>query len=351
MPKNYYDILGVNKSASKDEIKKAFHKLAHKYHPDKKGGDEAKFKEINEAYQTLADEKKRQQYDAFGSAGPGAGGFGGFDFSGFTGGGQGAEFDFGDIFSEFFGGGQGGGRVKRGRDISVAIEISFAESVFGTQRQILINKVGVCETCHGTGAKAGTKTKSCASCNGKGRLRETRQSFLGTFSTTRECPTCNGRGEVPETPCQTCGGAGVRDRAEEIKVVVPSGIDSGEMIRMSNQGEAMPGGVSGDLYIKIHIEKHKVFRRDGTNLIMDLPVRLTDALVGAEYEIETLDGKAKLNIPAGVSSGETLRLRDKGVVIKPGKRGDLVINVIVKTPAKLSKRAKELIDQLKQEGI
>jgi molecular chaperone DnaJ len=150
----------------------------------KKGGDEAKFKEINEAYQTLADEKKRQQYDAFGSAGPGAGGFGGFDFSGFTGGGQGAEFDFGDIFSEFFGGGQGGGRVKRGRDISVAIEISFAESVFGTQRQILINKVGVCETCHGTGAKAGTKTKSCASCNGKGRLRETRQSFLGTFSIT-----------------------------------------------------------------------------------------------------------------------------------------------------------------------
>jgi molecular chaperone DnaJ len=251
----------------------------------------------------------------------------------------------------FFWFGVSGGRVKRGRDISVAIEISFAESVFGTQRQILINKVGVCETCHGTGAKAGTKTKSCASCNGKGRLRETRQSFLGTFSTTRECPTCNGRGEVPETPCQTCGGAGVRDRAEEIKVVVPSGIDSGEMIRMSNQGEAMPGGVSGDLYIKIHIEKHKVFRRDGTNLIMDLPVRLTDALVGAEYEIETLDGKAKLNIPAGVSSGETLRLRDKGVVIKPGKRGDLVINVIVKTPAKLSKRAKELIDQLKQEGI
>jgi molecular chaperone DnaJ len=357
--KNYYDILGVTKTASKEEIKKAFHKLAHKYHPDKKGGDEAKFKEVNEAYQTLSNDQKRQQYDAFGSAGPGAG-FGGangagFDFSGFqNANGQGFEFDFGDIFSQFFGGAQGGGgrgRAKRGRDISVDIQISFADAVFGTTREMLLNKVGVCDTCSGKGAKSGSKLKTCTTCNGKGQIQETRQSFLGTFSTARECPKCYGRGEVPEEVCSTCGGAGISKKSQSIKVVIPPGIDNGEMIRMSNQGEAVSGGVSGDLYVRIHVEASKIFKREGVNLIMELPVKLSDAILGAEYEVETLDGKLKTKIPAGISYGELLRVREKGIPGKTGRRGDLLMRVVIKTPSKLSKKAREAIERLKEEGI
>ncbi len=356
MAKDYYELLGVSKTASKDEIKKAFHKLAHKHHPDK-GGDEARFKEINEAYQTLSDEQKRAQYDRFGAGGPQGQGFGSgagsqagwdFDFSGFTGGGaEGFQFDLGDIFGDMFG---GGGRARRGRDISVDIQITFAESIFGTERKVLINKISACETCNGSGAAPGAKTKKCETCNGQGKINEMRQSFLGSFSSVRACNVCHGSGTVPEESCKTCGGEGVRKKNEEITIRVPAGINPGEMIRLSGQGEAIPHGTAGDLYIKIHIEKDKRFSRDGNNLIMDLPIKLTDSLLGASYDIETLDGKVKFDIPEGTSSGDILRVKGKGV--PAGKsRGDLLVKVVIKTPTKLSRTAKDLINKLKEEGV
>lgn len=352
--KNYYQILGVDKSASKDEIKKAFRKLAHQYHPDKKTGDEAKFKELNEAYQVLSDDGKREQYDRFGSTGggfsggqPGGFDFSGFDFSNFTGG-ENMEFDFGDIFSNIF---TGGRRARRGRDISVDIAISFSDSIFGTEKEILINKIGSCETCDGKGAEKGSKSKTCATCNGKGQIREARRSFIGTIQSTRECETCHGRGEVPEKTCPTCQGAGVIKKTESIKVVVPAGIEAGEMIRLSGRGEAISNGPSGDLYIKVHIDKDKRFTRDGANLFLNLEVKLTDALLGAHYKVETLDGQLDLAVPAGISSGEILRVKGKGVGPKGGRRGDLMIKVIIPTPTKLSAKAKKIIEDLKQEGL
>lgn len=348
--KNYYDILGVQRNATKDEIKKAFHKLAHKYHPDKKGGDEAKFKEINEAYQILSDEQKRAQYDNFGAAGGGPGGMGGFDFSGFQGAGaEGIHFDLGDIFGEFFGGNRG--RARRGRDISVDIQIPFAEAIFGTERTVLINKVGTCEACSGSGAAPESKTKQCLTCQGRGRIRESRQTFFGAFNAERECPTCAGRGQIPETPCSICRGAGVRQKAEEVRIAIPAGIQDGEMIRMANQGEATQSGVAGDLYIRIHVERHTHLRRDGENLIMDLPIKLTTALLGADEQIKTLDGQLTLKIPAGISHGELLRVRGRGVPSRGGKRGDLLVRIVIKTPTKLSRKAKTLIENLKEEGL
>ncbi len=350
--KNYYEILGVNRTASKDEIKKAFHKLAHRYHPDKKTGDEGKFKAINEAYQILSDDRKRQEYDAYGSSGATSGNT--WDFSDFTraNGAGGMEFDFGDIFSEFFSGGRGRGQqVKRGRDISVDIQVTFQEAVFGVDRQVLIHKVSQCQVCQGNGAKTGSKAKKCQTCDGKGQIREARKSFLGTISVARDCTTCFGSGEVPEEKCSNCDGVGVVKGPEEIKVAIPTGIENGEMIRLANQGEAAPRGVSGDLYVRVHVEKHRTFRRDGLNLVMDLSVKLSDAILGAEYAVETLDGMIKVKIPAGISYGEILRVRSRGVPYRGGKRGDLLIRMIIKTPAKLSRQARKLIEDLKKEGI
>ena len=369
MAKDYYKTLGVEKKASKDEVKKAFHKLAHKYHPDKQGGDEAKFKEINEAYQILSDDNKRAQYDQFGSnfngggPGPGAsgfggqGGFGGFDFSGFqnTGGsGQGFEFDLGDIFGEMFGGQAGGRRAqqRRGRDISVDIQISFKEAVFGTERNILITKVSQCATCHGSGAEAGSQMKKCATCGGKGKVNETRRSIFGVFQSTRECSDCLGRGEGPEKKCKVCNGAGVLNKQESIKVAIPSGLDNGEMIRLTGQGEAAPGGQSGDLYVKIHVERDINFKRVGHDLTTELKVKLTDAILGGERQLETLDGPLTLKIPSGLAYGEILRIKSKGVPIhQSSRRGDLLVRVTFPTPAKLSRSAKKAIEDLREEGI
>ncbi|MBI2100251.1 MAG: molecular chaperone DnaJ [Candidatus Vogelbacteria bacterium] len=358
--KDYYQILGIKRGASGEEIRKAFHRLAHKYHPDKKGGDESKFKEVNEAYQILSDEKKRQQYDHFGAGGFSAqsarGGLGwDFDFSNFSGG-QGMEFDLGDIFSDFFSatGGSafgGGGRKRRGRDISVDIQISFADAVFGTERQILINKIGVCDECRGSGARPGSKMIKCATCAGKGKINEASRSFMGAFNMSRECATCRGRGEIPETACGACGGLGILKKTEEIKVAVPAGIENGEMIRSSGQGEATPSGVSGDLYVRIHVEKHPIFRRDGANLLMDLPVKMSDALLGSEAKIATLDGELSVKIPEGITSGEILRVKNRGVAAKGARRGDLLIRVVINTPTKLSRKARHLIEELKKEGL
>lgn len=249
MSKNYYDVLGVGKSASKEEIKKAFYKLAAKYHPDKKGGDEAKFKEVNEAYQTLSDDKKRKEYDTYGQTFNGAGGngngFGGFGgFGGFN---QGdfsdMQFDFGDlgdIFGDMFGGGfSGGSRQKRGRDISLEIDVPFTEAVFGTERTVMITKVSTCEVCDGTGAKHGSKKKTCATCNGQGKMHDVKKTFMGNFQTVRTCTTCNGVGQVPEERCSTCKGNGVYNKREDVVISVPAGISNGEMIRMTGMGEAI----------------------------------------------------------------------------------------------------------------
>src|SRR3989344_5554473 len=365
MSKDYYNVLGVEKGATKDEIKKAFYKLAHKYHPDKKEGDEKKFKEVNEAYQTLSDDDKRAKYDQFGSGfenmgGASAGGygdprgFGGFDFSGFQNGGQ--EFDFGnlnDIFSDFFGGGMGGGRTqaRRGRDISTEIHISFSESIFGVNRKILITKTSSCETCKGSGAKADTKMESCKTCNGQGQIREAKRTILGTISSTKVCEMCLGSGEMPKEKCEKCHGKGVLRKEEEISLAIPAGIRNGEMVRMSSMGEAVAKGTSGDLYIKINVVPHATFKRDGHDLVMNLNLKLSDALLGTEYPIETLDGKIKVTIPEGVGINEILRVKGKGVPVGKGKRGDLLIKLNIKMPTKISRKSRELIEELKKEGV
>ncbi len=370
MGKDYYKILGVEKSASKDDIKKAFYKLAHKYHPDKKGGDESKFKEVNEAYQVLSDDQKRQNYDQFGpgfenmrqgQAGGqyGPGGFGGFDFSGFQNAGfgnGGVEFDFGnlnDIFGEFFGGGMGRqrGGSKRGRDISTEMEITFSDSVFGTTRKFLMTKTSVCKTCQGTGGKPGTKMETCKHCNGQGKIHETRRSFLGAFSTTKVCEDCGGSGKVPAEKCSDCKGSGVVRNETEISLNIPAGIRDGEMMRLSGMGEAVSKGTPGDLYVKINVAPHPIFRREGNNLVMNLDLKLSDALLGTEREIDALDGKISVKVPEGVSINEILRIKGKGVPMGGKKRGDLLIKLNINMPNKLSRKEKELVEKLKEEGI
>ncbi len=366
MNKDYYKILGVEKNASKDEIKKAFYKLAHKYHPDKKEGNEAKFKEVNEAYQVLSDDGKRSKYDQFGSGfenmgGASSGGygdprqgFGGVGFGGFENGEAG--FDFGnlnDIFSDFFGGGMGGGRreTRRGRDISTEIQISFSEAVFGTSRKILITKTSTCGICGGSGAKPGSKTETCKYCNGQGHIREAKRTILGTISSTKLCEECLGSGTVPKEKCENCKGKGILRKEEEISINVPAGIRDGEMIRMAGMGEAISKGTAGDLYIKINVTPHPIFKREGNDLTMNLDLKLTDALLGAEYPIKTLDGDITVKIPEGVSINEILRIKGKGVPVTKNKRGDLLIKLKIKLPSKISRKSREIIEQLKKEGI
>ena len=359
--KDYYQILGIAKGASEEDIKKAFRVLAHKYHPDKKGGDEAKFKEASEAYAVLSDQKKRAQYDQYGAytGGNGGQGFNGFDFSNFAQGfqgfdgfanGQGVEFDLGDIFGEMFGG-SGGRRAKRGRDISMDIEIPFRDAIFGTERRVLITKMSLCDTCEGSGAKKGMGTVSCVACNGKGQVREARNTFFGSVSTTRTCPTCKGRGEVPKEKCAACAGEGTLRKQEEVHVVVPSGVENGEMIRMPGRGEALPGGSAGDLYVKIHVKADKLFTRDTNNLVTSLSIKLSDALLGGNHTIQTLDGDTKLAIPQGVAQGEVLRVRGRGVPYGRGNRGDLLVRLDIEFPKKLSRAAKEAVEKLREEGI
>lgn len=352
--KDYYAILGVQKSASEEDIKRAFRKLAQKYHPDKNGGDEAKFKEASEAYSVLSDKKRRAEYDTYGrtfAGGGPQGGFGGFSADGAGGfGGQEFEFDLGDIFGEFFGGGVRRGGKPRGRDISIDIELSFRESVFGTERRVLIAKMSNCPTCEGSGAKRGSKLISCSACNGKGQMQETRNTFFGTFTTSRVCPKCHGKGQMPESACPSCDGAGTARREEEIHIVVPSGVSDGEMIRMPGKGEMAQGGVAGDLYVKLHVRADKQFARDGHHLVTTLNVKLSDALLGGTYQIHTLDGDAPVTIPAGVSHGEVIRIPGKGVP-HGRSRGDLLVTVEIELPKKLSKSSRELIEKLRAEGL
>lgn len=362
MSKDYYKTLGIEKGASQDEIKKAFRKLAHQYHPDKAGGNAEKFKEVNEAYSVLSDDNKRKQYDTFGSAGPGmGGGYGGagfnpndfgFDFSGFNQGGfqqGGVEFDLGDLFGDFFGGGRA--RAKRGSDIQVDIDITFEESVFGAEKVIHLHKTGTCSECAGTGAKKGSKMKICHTCAGKGKVTELKRSIIGSFQTTRTCETCHGSGKEPEEKCPVCKGSGVHKRDQEIKVKIPSGLEEGEMIRLSGAGEAISGGESGDLYIRVHVKKHPQFRKEGNNLVTEIDIKLSDALLGMEYPLKTLDGEIVLKVPEGANEGEILRIKGKGVPTGKMHRGDILVILHVLMPRKLSKEAKRAIEELKKEGF
>jgi len=373
MAKNdYYESLGVKKSANKDEIKKAFYKLAATHHPDK-GGDEKEFKKINEAYQVLSDEKKRKEYDTYGQtfseAGQGGGfqgnpfgqGFSGFegfdfDFSGFqngsqSGGFQNTDFDLGDIFGDVFGGGRS--RQKRGRDMSLEIDVTFEESIFGVERNILISKISKCDICHGHGAKVGSKMETCHKCAGKGKIREIKRTIFGQMEQVRSCENCQGSGQVAKEKCHDCHGVGVKNKKEDIKINIPAGINNGEVIRMNGMGEAVQGGISGDLYIKVLVKSHKLWKREGNDIFMTYEVKLSDALLGAIHIIETLDGRMEINIPVGSKVGDILRIKNRGVPLKNNRpqRGDALVQLNIQMPKHLSKIAKELIEKLKIEGL
>jgi len=354
MSKDYYQILEVEKSASQDEVKKAFRKLAQKYHPDRKTGNEAKFKEVSEAYSVLGNEQKRKEYDSYGrtfAGGQGGGpqGFGGgFDFSGFS---Q-ADINIDDILRGFGGAGFGGQQqVRRGRDISMDTEISFKDSVFGTQKKILIAKVSTCSDCDGSGGKKGTKMDTCSACNGQGKVHETRNSIFGAFQTVAECKECAGSGKIPKEKCPECRGAGVRKQEEEITITIPAGINDGEMIRMTGHGEAIKGGQSGDLYIKVHVTPHELFKRSGPHLVVEVPLKLTDALMGTTYNLTTLEGKQlEVKITPMKKTEETLRVKGHGVP-QGSERGDIFLKLSVSLPQKLSSDVKKLVGQLKEHGL
>ena len=356
--KDYYQILGVEKNASDEEIKKAYRKLAHQHHPDKQGGDDKKFKEINEAYQILSDRAKRSQYDQFGTSfdQAGAGGFqggynqgpfGGFSDANFAG------FDLGDIFSSFFGGERrrrSGGPV-RGDDIEISLDIKFAEAVFGVEKKFNLYKRVKCDHCQGRGAAAGAKIITCHKCKGSGRIQQMQQTILGSFAQTIICPECHGEGKIPEKKCQQCGGDGRIRREEEIIIKIPAGIANGQTIELRGKGEAgLRGGPHGNLLVHISVGKHRLFSREGYNLLTERRISFSQAALGDEVTLETLDGKIILKIPPGIQSGTSLVVQGKGVPhLHDEKKGDLLVKVIVVTPKKLSKKEKQLLLEIKNE--
>ena len=360
MSKNYYDILGLSKSASPDEIKKAFRKKAHEHHPDKGNGSGEKFKEVNEAYQVLSDVTKRQQYDQYGQTfeqaqrnGGGFSGQGGNPFGGFGFGQEGVEFDLGDIFGDIFGGRQDRGeRRNRGIDLEMGVSINFEEAVFGVEKNITLEKQDTCKTCSGSGAAPGAKVITCPTCHGQGQIRTTRRTIFGNIASSAACDRCNGTGKIPEVACKTCDGSGVLRQEKTISVKIPAGIDNGQRIRISGEGEAgYRGSTPGDLYLVVKVSSHKDFVRDGFNLHLEQPVSFTQASLGAKILVKILDGDIELKIPNGTQSGTQFRIKSKGVphINNPSHRGDLIITVRAIVPKKLSKKEKELLKQLAEE--
>ena len=363
MTKDYYKILGVPRNATKEDVKKAYRVLAHKFHPDK-GGDGERFKEVNEAYQILSDDKKRAQYDQFGNVFEG-GGFqqGGFewprgfkfDFGGPFDSGQG-DFDFSDIFEDFFGG-VGGGRPrtksKRGKDIRLDLRVSFEESIFGGKKEVEISKLARCARCEGTGGEPGAKTKNCPTCQGRGNIQKTQRTFLGSFTQVSTCPECLGTGKRPEALCHDCRGKGAAQAMERLEIFVPRGIRDGEVLKITGKGEAsLFGGTPGDLYLKVTVEPHESFIRQSDDIVTRLQISFSEALLGDTKEIKTLDGTLSLKIPEGTQPGDVLRVRGRGAYSVSGYgRGDLLIEIKVVVPKKASKKLKEAIEELKKEGI
>ena len=350
--RDYYEVLGVSKGASEDEIKKAYKKMARKYHPDLNPGDktaEEKFKEVNEAYEVLSDADKKARYDQYGHAGVdpnfGAGGFGG----GFDG-----SFDFGDlgdIFGSFFGGGFGGGRrtnpnaPQRGESIRMSIAISFEEAAFGCEKAVTVERYETCDTCHGNGCAPGTSPEVCPDCHGTGTVQVRRQTPMGVFATSSPCPKCGGKGRIIHQPCKDCRGSGMVRKKKTIQASIPAGIDNGQTISIRGQGNAgKNGGPAGDLLITITVRPHELFRREGTSVLCEAPITFTQAVLGAELEIPTIDGKVKYTLPEGTQSGTTFRLKGKGIPSINGRgRGDQYVTVYIETPKNLNKEQKEAL--------
>ena len=351
--RDFYEVLGVAKGASDEEIKKAYRKLAKKYHPDLNPGDkqaEEKFKEVNEAYEVLSDKDKRAKYDQFGHAGVdpnfGAGGYGG-GFGGFT---DMGDIDLGDIFGSFFGGGFGGGGSRRngpakGDTLRTSVTISFEEAAFGCEKEISVARSETCDVCKGSGCAPGTTADTCPDCHGSGVIRIQRGNGAFSFSTTAQCPKCNGTGKIIHSPCKTCNGAGTVRKNRKITIKIPAGIDDGQAISLRGQGGAgKNGGPAGDLIISVRVRPHPQFKRDGNAVYLEQPVTFLQATLGAELEIPTIDGKVKWNLPEGTQPGTTFRLRGKGIPNVNGRgRGDQFVTVDVQVPRNLSHEQKEAL--------
>ncbi len=368
MAKEYYSILGVPKTASADEIKKAFRRLAHEHHPDK-GGNEQKFKDVNEAYQVLGDAQKRATYDRFGSAafeqgGPGAsqggfGGFGGFDPNGF--GGFQVNMDdlggLGDVLGEMFGFGGGGGsrRAKRarGQDIQVDAELTFKEAVFGVEKTIEVVRPSRCGTCSGDGAAPGSKLIDCATCKGAGQVRQAQRTMFGTIQVASTCGACDGRGKIPEKPCSTCKGTGVERKSAKISFQIPPGVSHGDTVRIEGQGEAAPhGGASGDLFVRLHVKKDPLFERDGVTILSRVEVPFSTLALGGSVMVETLDGPTEVSVRERTPSGTQVRLANKGVPTgRKTDRGEQVVTLIAEVPKKLSREQEEALQALRRAGL
>ena len=347
--RDYYEVLGVAKGASDDELKKAYRKLAKKYHPDLNPNNkeaETKFKEVSEAYEVLSDPQRRSRYDQFGHAasdpnsGFGGGGAGGF-----------GDFDFGDIFDSFFGGGFGGrsqrtrNGPRRGNDIKYSVEITFLEAAFGVEKDLNLSRMEVCNTCRGTGCKSGEKPVACKACNGQGQIRYKQNTPFGQFVSTRTCDVCGGDGTVVVNPCTTCGGHGRVKQSKKIKVKIPAGINDGQTISLRGEGEGgVKGGPSGDLYVGIRIKEHPIFKRRDNNVYCEIPITFVQAALGAEIEVPTIDGKVKYMVPEGTQTGTIFRLKSKGIKSLRGSgRGDQYVTVKVEIPKKLKENQKEIL--------
>lgn len=370
MAKDYYKILGVDKNATQTEIKKAYHKLAHKHHPDKGGGDAEKFKEISEAYSVLSDTKKRAAYDQFGvGANGGAGGGGGYggygnssdfqgaDFSGFN---FGQGFDFTDVFSDFFEGFSGrtgtrdaGGIPKeRGSDIQVDMEISFEEMAHGTEKTIAIYKLQRCTKCKGKGADKEEDLEKCHICKGSGRVERKVSIGFGSISQIVTCQTCRGRGFTVKKKCSTCHGVGVTKERVEIKITVPPGIETGNILRVQGQGEESRDGLSGDLFVRLRVADHSYFKRSSLDIIYIKDITLTEALLGTKIKVPSLNGNETLNIPPLTPNGARFRIKGQGIQEgRSGQKGDEIVRIRINMPKKMSSRAKKLLDDLKEEGF
>lgn len=358
--RDFYEVLGLKKGASDDEIKRAYRKLAMKYHPDKNPGDkkaEENFKEINEAYSVLSDPDKKSKYDQFGHAGvdPNSG-FGGGGFGGFGGGGFGGFEDIFDMFGGMFGGGgRSGGRRRngpaKGNDIQKAITITFEEAAFGCKKEIQINKYVKCETCSGTGAAPGTSKKTCSTCGGSGHVTTNQRTPFGTFQSSSPCPDCGGTGEVNESPCSDCGGTGKNRKTVTISVDIPAGVDNDSVVSIKGQGEpGTNGGPNGDLFLVISVKPHKIFERRGNDLWIEMPITFEQAALGDDLTVPTLEEKVSYKIPAGTQPNTVFRLRGKGVKsVRSSRKGDLYVTVVLEVPTKLNSKQKKAIKKMSEE--
>ncbi len=353
MAKDFYKVLGIDKSASQDDVKRAFRKLAHQHHPDKPDGNEEKFKEINEAYQVLSKPESRQKYDQFGSGafdgsgggGYGAGGFGGQGFGGFDFSGAQDFGDLGDIFGDLFGGGRSRRGRSSGQDIQVDVQLSFYDSVFGVDKEFELTKPSNCERCSGNGAEPAEGLKKCDNCDGQGVVLGVQRTVLGNMQTKRTCEECSGTGEIPKVKCKTCDGHGIERKKKSLNISIPAGVDNGVTLRVRGEGEAVKGGAAGDLFVRVHVKQDKRFERDGLNIHSEKSIGFTQAALGDVVEVETIDGIVDLKIPSGTQSGAQFRLKARGVP-NPPSRGDHIVHVTVVTPKKLDRKQKKLLEEL-----